>query len=188
MYWTLHITVEYFRSSSHQESKNRVEIHAAHNNHTYLRRLSAAVLCFFSSKICTTLVALDRPPQPSASFSAQLEARINDKLRVISYNRAYIEYSHSRNCHSFFFISTSKLIVIMRTLDPPHFYCGRRRFRAFELLLSCDLNSFPVSPSAFFFCHICGRANSTWTYYSIYLLIPSAASELTYQCAAELPI
>ncbi len=100
------------------------------------------------------------------SFSAQLEARINDKLRVISYNRAYIEYSRGRNCHSFFFISTSKLAIIMRTLDPPHFYYGRRRFRVFELLLSCDLNCFPVSPSAFLFCHICGRANSTWTYYN----------------------
>ncbi len=54
----------------------------------------------------------------------------------------------------------------MRTLDPPRFYCGRRRFHAFELLLSCDLNWFPVSPSAFLFFHICGRANSTWTYYS----------------------
>ncbi len=53
----------------------------------------------------------------------------------------------------------------MRTLDPPRFYCGRRRFRPFELLLSCDLNWSPVSPSAFLFCHICGRANSTWTYY-----------------------
>ncbi len=137
MYWILHITVEYFRSSSHQESKNIV------------------------------LVALDHPPQPSASFSAQLEAYINDKLRVISYNRAYIEYSRGRNYHSFFFISTSKLTVIMRTLDPPHFYCGRRCFRAFELLLSCDLNWFPISSSAFLFCHICGRANSTWTYYSI---------------------
>ncbi len=49
----------------------------------------------------------------------------------------------------------------MRTLDPHRFYCGRRRFRAFELLLSCDLNWSPVSPSAFLFCHICGRANST---------------------------
>ncbi len=140
-----------------------------------MRRLSAAVLYFFSFKISTTLVAPDRPPQPSASFSAQLEARINDKLRVISYNRVYIEYSRSRNFHSFFFISTSKFMVTMHTLDPLHFYCGRRCFRAFELLLSCDLNSFPVSPSVFFFCHICGRANSTWTYYSIYLLIPSPA-------------
>ncbi len=60
MYRILHITVEYFGSSSHQESKNR-------------------------------------------------EARINDKLRVISYNRAYIEYSSGKKCHSFFFISTSKL-------------------------------------------------------------------------------
>ncbi len=33
--------------------KNRVYIHAkAHNNQTYSRRLSAAVLRFFSSKIC----------------------------------------------------------------------------------------------------------------------------------------
>ncbi len=112
------------------------------------------VLCFFSSKLCATLVAPDNPPQPSTSFSAQLEARTNYKLRVISYNWAYIEYSRGRNCHSFFFISTSKLTVIMRTLDPPRFYCGRRRFRAFELLLSCDLNWFRVSPSAFLFCHI----------------------------------
>ncbi len=71
-----------------------------------------------------------------------------------------------RNCHSFFSISTSKLTVIMRTLDLPRFYYGRRRFRAFELLLSCDLNWFPVSPSASLFCHICGRANSMWAYYS----------------------
>ncbi len=85
---------------------------------------------------------------------------------MISYNWAYIEYSRGRNCHSFFFISTSKLTVIMRTLDPPRFYCGRRRFRVFELLLSCELNWSPVSPSAYLFCHICGRANSTWTYYS----------------------
>ncbi len=55
----------------------------------------------------------------------------------------------------------------MRTLDPPRFYCRRRHFRAFELLLSCDFNWFPVSPSAFLICHICGRANSTWTYYSV---------------------
>ncbi len=88
----------------------------------------------------------------------QLEARINDKLRVISYNQAYIEYSSRRNCHSFFFILTSKLTVIMCTLDPPCFYCGRQRFHAFEL------HWFPVSLSAFLFCHICGRANSTWIY------------------------
>ncbi len=69
-------------------------------------------------------------------------------------------------CHSFFFISTSKLTVIMRTLDLSRFYRGRRRFRAFELILSCDFNWFPVSPNAFIFCHTCGRANSTWTYYS----------------------
>ncbi len=104
--------------------------------------------------------------QPSGSFSAQLEARINDKLRVINYNRAYIEYSRGRNCHSLFFIPASKRTVIMHTLDPPFFYCGRRRFRVFELLRSCDLNWFPVSLSAFLFCYICGRANSTWTYYS----------------------
>ncbi len=107
------------------------------------------------------------PPQPSTSFSTQLEARTNYKLRVISYNWAYIEYSRRRNCHSFFFISTSKLTVIMRTLNLPRFYCGRRRFHAFELLLTCDLNWFPISPSAFLFCHICGRANSTWTYYNV---------------------
>ncbi len=122
------------------------------------------VLRFFSSKICATLVAPDHLPQPSTSFSAQLEARINDKLRVISYNRTYIEYSRGRNCHSFFLISTSKLTVIMRTLDPPGIFCGRQCFRVFELLLSCDLNWFPVSPSAFLFCHICDRANSMWTY------------------------
>ncbi len=122
---------------------------------------SAAVLCFFP----LSFVAPDNTPQPSTSFSAQLEARTNYKLRLISYNWAYIEYSRGRNCHSFFFISTSKLTVIMRNLDPPHFYCGRRPFRVFELLLSCDLNWSPVSPSAFLFCHICGRANSTWTYY-----------------------
>ncbi len=109
------------------------------------------------------------PSATSASFSAQLEAHIIDKLRVISYNGAYIEY-HGRNCHSFFFISTSKLTVIMRTLDSPRFYCGRQHFRAFELLLSCDLNLFPVSPSAFLFCHICGRANSTWIYYRYFTL------------------
>ncbi len=27
----------------------------------------------------------------------------------------------------------------MRTLDPPRFYCGRRRFREFELLLDCHV-------------------------------------------------
>ncbi len=124
-----------------------------------MRRHSAPVLCFFP----LSFVAPDNPPQPSTSFSAQLEAHTNYKLRVISYNWAYIEYSRGRNCHSFFFISTSKLTLIMRTLDPPRFYCGRRRFRVFELLLSCYLN---WSPSAFLICHICGRANSTWTYYS----------------------
>ena len=82
---------------------------------------------------------------------------------MISFNRAYIEYSRRKKCHSFFFISISKLTVILRTLDPPHFYCGCRHFRAFKILLSCDLNLFPVSPSAFLFCHICGPANSTWT-------------------------
>ncbi len=64
----------------------------------------------------------------------------------------------------------------MHTLDPPRFYCGRQPFRVFELLLSCDLNWSPVSPSAFLFCHICGPANSTWTYYSkcnsIVIMIP----------------
>ncbi len=33
--------------------------------------------------------------------------------------------------------------------------------------MSCDLNQFPVSLSAFLFCHICGHANSTWTYYRL---------------------
>ncbi len=56
----------------------------AHNNQTYLRRRSAAVLCFFP----LSFVATDNPPQPSTSFSAQLEARTNYKLRVISYNWA----------------------------------------------------------------------------------------------------
>ncbi len=139
---------------------------------------SAAVLCFFP----LSFVAPDNTPQPSTSFSAQLEARTNYKLRVISYNRAYIEYSRGRNCHSFFFISTSKLTVIMRTLDPPRFYCGRRPFRVFELLLSCDLNWSPVSPSAFLFCHICGRANSTWTYYSIHHFLCLYFSELNSCC------
>ncbi len=37
-----------------------------------------------------------------------------------------------------------KFTAIMRTLDPPRFYCGHRRFRVFELLLSCDLNWSPV--------------------------------------------
>ena len=127
-----------------------------------MRRHSVTFLWFFSSTICATLVAPDHPPQPSASFSAQLEARINDKLRVISYNRAFIEYSYRRNCHSFFFISTSKLMGIMRTLDPPRFYLWAS---ILELLLLHDRNSFPVSPSVFLFCHICGHANSTWTYY-----------------------
>ncbi len=118
--------------------------------------------------------------QPSASLSAQLEARINNKLRVISYNHP-IEYSSGNNCHSFFFISTSKLTVIMRPIDPLHFYCGRRCFRVFELLLSCDLNWFPVSPSAFLFCHISGRANSTWTYYSGYMHLAEAGCLCTKQ-------
>ncbi len=100
------------------------------------------VLRFFFSKICATLVPLDHPLQPSASFSAQLVVRINDKLRVISYNPAYIGYSRGRNCHSFFFISTSKLTVIVRTLDPPHFYCGRQCFRAFKLLCHVTLIGF----------------------------------------------
>ncbi len=54
----------------------------------------------------------------------------------------------------------------MCILDPPRFYPWVSMFCTFELLLSCDLNWFLVSPSAFLFCHICGRANSTWTYYS----------------------
>ncbi len=101
---------------------------------------------------------------------------------MISYNWAYIEYSRRRNCHSFFFISTSKLMVIVLTLDPPRFYCGRRRFRVFELLLSCDLNWFPVSPSAFLFCHICGRANSTWTYYSRLVFTHTHTHTHTHAC------
>ncbi len=48
------------------------------------------VLRFFSSKIYATLVAPDHPLQTSASFSAQLEARINDKVLVISYNRVIL--------------------------------------------------------------------------------------------------
>ena len=87
---------------------------------------SAAVLRFFFSKICATFSSSGSPSTTFSQFCAQLEAHINDKLRVISYNRAYIEYRCGRNCHSFFFSSTSKLTVIMRTLDPPHFYCGRQ--------------------------------------------------------------
>ena len=96
MYWILHITVEYFRSLS---KKVRIEFkYMLSTQQSDL--LEEAFSCspgFFSSKTCATLVAPDHPPQPSASFSAQLEARINDKLRVISYNWAYIEYSSVKN-------------------------------------------------------------------------------------------
>ena len=54
-------------------------------------------------------------------FNAQPEAHINDKLRVISYNRAYIEYSRERTAIASFPFQQITY-GINAHLRPDHFY------------------------------------------------------------------